>query len=367
MQLGILTTSFKPYEWYSGISNAVYLMAKQLNEKYDVDVKIFAPEAPSFRKHKIYKNFTVSRFKTIDLSKLGGYHVSFEAFKMVLKNNLDIIHSFHYGYFPATIGFNVSKKKNIPHMFTTAYHPPSNRIKKNLLKLYNISQGAHIIRNSSTVLPFNKNEKDQLSLISKGNFKIVPCPINHNIYKPRGSKADKLTVAFVGPMELWKGPVVAYKIFRQLESERKDIKFIFVGNGTLKHQVKLYNSLKTKSSKRFLFTHDLTSKQLADIYNMADVLIAPTVYESFGCTIAEAMMCGTPVVSTRVGAVPETVGKGGFLVNYGDWEKMKKYVDLLLDDEKIRKKLSKNAIKQANNYRYDVVTEKIFRIYKKNI
>lgn len=364
MKLGILTTSFKPYEWYSGISNVAFLIARGLNEMYGADIKIFAPEMKGFRKIEKRKNFSVERFSTINLSKLCGYFISTEAFDMVGKEKFDIIHSFHYGYFPATVGFLEAKKKQVPHIFTTAYHPPVSKLKKNIFKLYNISQGSRILKNSAAVLSFNKNEKRELSNIAKGKFEIVPCPINHKTYRPRNTKNAKLTIAFVGPMELWKGPLVAFNIFKGIEKERKDVNFIFVGNGTLEHQVALYRKLKNKSGNRFKFTRDISSSQLSSVYNKADILVAPTFYESFGCTIAESMMCGTPVVSTRVGAVPETVGNGGILVDYGDWEGMKDQINRLLDDGRLRKKLSRNAIKHSDQYRDDRVVKRVHDIYK---
>ena len=363
MKVNILTTSFKSCLWYSGISNAAFLLARGLNNKYGADVKIFAPHDGGPKKEK-HKNFSVERFSTIDIRKLCGYSVSTEAFGMLGKEKPDLIHSFHYGYFPATIGFIAAKKKQVPHIFTTAYHPPSSALKKKIFKLYNISQGAHIIKHSDAVLPFNKNEKNELSKIAKGKFKIVPCPIDHKIYKPRQLKSGKLTVAFVGPMELWKGPLVAFGIFKEIEKERNDVNFVFVGNGTLAHQIDLYRDLKAKAGKRFTFTRNLSPEKLSGVYNRADVLVAPTFYESFGCTIAESMMCGTPVVSTSVGAVPETIGNGGLLVKYGDWSGMKDNINRLLDNTRLRKKMSKNAIRHSEQYRDDVVVKKIHDIYK---
>ena len=49
----------------------------------------------------------------------------------------------------------------------------------------------------------------------------------------------------------------------------------------------------------------------------AAVYFQPTTYEAFGFAIAEAMACGTPVLSTSVGAVPELVGDCGVLLPAG--------------------------------------------------
>ncbi len=363
MKIGIVTTSFKPYEWFSGISNAAFLMAKEMNEKYDAEITVFAPEDGKEKKFEEHENLTIQRFSMIDISAKRGFYISPELLNMLKKSDLDIIHSFHYGYFPATAGLMAAKRKNIPHIFTAAYHPVKSIFKRSLMEFYNLSQGRFVIGKSAAVLPFNNDEKRKLRAIANGNFDVTPVPINHKTFSPATKKGGKLTLAFVGAMELWKGPRVAFDLFKEIEKERDDVNFIFVGNGDLDHQRKLFRTLKNNSGRRFSFRRNLTATQLADTYRKADILVSPTSYESFGCVMAEAMLCGTPVVSTKVGAVPETVGKGGILVDYGDWPGMKKSIHRILDDKNLRKKLARNALGQSKNYRDDVVTKKIFDIY----
>lgn len=54
----------------------------------------------------------------------------------------------------------------------------------------------------------------------------------------------------------------------------------------------------------------LTDERLRDAYRRADLLLFPTRFEGFGYTAAEAMACGTPVVTTRASAMPEVVEDG---------------------------------------------------------
>jgi glycosyltransferase involved in cell wall biosynthesis len=214
------------------------------------------------------------------------------------------------------------------------------------------------LKHSRVVFPFNKNEQTQLEKYSKANYKIIPSPIDSKVFKPKRVEKDKFTITYAGTLLPWKGSLIAMKIFKEIEKERKDVNFTIIGRGPLENQ------LKKNAGKHFTFLKELTAEQLSTQYNTSDILVSPTYYESFGCVLAEAGMCGTPVVSTNVGAVPETVGKGGLLVNYGQWEKMKKLILMLLDDDKLRKKLGKDSIKHTQQYRDDVVSNKIYKNYK---
>ncbi len=214
------------------------------------------------------------------------------------------------------------------------------------------------------------NEAHGLKNVSKFNCKIVPCPVNSNVFKPKSTqntsthfktnKKRKL-VAYIGTMLPWKGAGIAFDICKQIEKERDDVDFVFIGPGALKPE------LMKNASDKFTFDEWVPLNKLAEWYNKADVMLYPTQYESFGRVLAEAMMCGTPIVSTKVGAVPETVGNGGLLVDYGDWNKMKSNVLDILGNKNLHKKLSAAAIKHASNYKDFVVAKNVLEAYEEAI
>jgi glycosyltransferase involved in cell wall biosynthesis len=96
-------------------------------------------------------------------------------------------------------------------------------------------------------------------------------------------------------------------------------------------------------------------KVVARYYQAADVYVHAARADTFPNVVLEALACGTPVVATAVGGIPEQVEDGvtGFLVGPGDAEAMAAAVVALLADEALRKRFGENAAQEARK-RFDL-------------
>ena len=80
-------------------------------------------------------------------------------------------------------------------------------------------------------------------------------------------------------------------------------------------------------------THDVF--ELAEIYNMADVFLNLSLEESFGKVSAEALSCGTPLITTNTTANPELVGENcGYVLENRDIDTILKYVNIVKENKK---------------------------------
>lgn len=107
--------------------------------------------------------------------------------------------------------------------------------------------------------------------------------------------------------------------------------------------------------ERLRFVHDLSDAALAELFASATIAVTPSLYEGFGLPAAEAMACGTPVVVTDGGALPEVVGEAGVVVPAGNALALAAAIGALLDDPARRAALSVAGLARGRRYDWDVV------------
>lgn len=105
-------------------------------------------------------------------------------------------------------------------------------------------------------------------------------------------------------------------------------------------------------------------EELAKWYNLADVFVAPSLQESFGYTVCEALACGTPVAAFAVGGILDQVQhkSNGYLARFKDSKDLATGIEYCIEN---RDKLTQNArrgVIQKNQY--DVVGRKYFDLCK---
>lgn len=91
----------------------------------------------------------------------------------------------------------------------------------------------------------------------------------------------------------------------------------------------------------------------ADLLAGAEVMAYPSLYEGFGLPILEAMQAGVPVVSTRVGAIPEVAGRAAVLVEPSDPSALAGALLSVIEDDGLRERLADAGRIQATAFSWD--------------
>jgi glycosyltransferase involved in cell wall biosynthesis len=101
---------------------------------------------------------------------------------------------------------------------------------------------------------------------------------------------------------------------------------------------------------RVLLPGFVPDAELVHVYNRAYALVQPSLLEGFGLPPVEAMACGTPVLFSRAGSLPEVVGGAGLDFDPTDVGEMTRAIEELLDDQALRNRLGREALHRAQRY-----------------
>jgi D-inositol-3-phosphate glycosyltransferase len=101
-------------------------------------------------------------------------------------------------------------------------------------------------------------------------------------------------------------------------------------------------------------------------YSAAEVLVMPSLYESFGMVALEAMACGTPVIASEVGGLGYLVKDGvtGYTIPDSDPEALCDKLSGLLVDTHLRETMGLDASQYALDYAWDKIAMQIIDVYQ---
>ena len=109
-------------------------------------------------------------------------------------------------------------------------------------------------------------------------------------------------------------------------------------------------------------------EKLPNLYSASDIFVLPAIYENFPFAILEAQATGLPVISTKVGGIPEFLvdNENGFLIDAGDSAQLTQRVLALLQDPKLGKEmgmLGRKLIEEKFSWR--LITSQVIDLYHK--
>ncbi|WP_242021386.1 glycosyltransferase family 1 protein [Nodosilinea sp. FACHB-141] len=130
----------------------------------------------------------------------------------------------------------------------------------------------------------------------------------------------------------------------------------------------------TPEHQQFVETQGLSSliydlgkpnrQQLIEIYNSADCLLAPSLYEGFGLTVLEAMACGLPVITSTTSSLPEVAGDSAVLVDPNSPECIAKAIFNLHINPALRQHLVQKGLERVQRFRWPQVGEQVAQVYE---
>lgn len=109
----------------------------------------------------------------------------------------------------------------------------------------------------------------------------------------------------------------------------------------------------------------LSYEELPLLYNVAKVLLYPSLYEGFGLPILEAMSCGTPVITSNLSSMPEVGGDAAIYVDPLDTDDIRNNLKNVMKDRKLRDELIKKGFEQAKKFSWKKCANETAQVYRR--
>lgn len=364
---------------HGGTEIAAYHLARNIAEIDDV--KIFTTSINSKDSHENSENMLIHRYGTV--LKIASANLSFKILYKPLNCEIDIAHAHYNMPYSDYSALRYSKRKKVP--FVVTYHADAqdsggNFVRNLAQKIYNRSLLKNVLNGADVIIATSNSYIDESKFLGdyRDKIEVIPNGINLEEFNIKHGKAecrnkldlpcDKKIILFFGNIVAYKGPHILLKAFLKVKSQFKDVKLVFAGRGEMQEELKkLAADLGVKDD--IIFTGYVDEKLKPFYYRSADIFCLPsiTMAEAFGIVNLEAMACGVPVISSKLGGIPDVVidKKTGLLVKPEDEEALAESIIFLLENEDISQKMGKNGKKKVEEYSWRKIAEKTQEIYER--
>lgn len=109
----------------------------------------------------------------------------------------------------------------------------------------------------------------------------------------------------------------------------------------------------------------LPAGELPCLYNLARMLVFPSLFEGFGIPLVEAMACGCPVVCSTATSLPEVAGDAGALFDPRDPEQIAQTVWSVWNDDALRCGMRERGLARARLFTWEETARKTMEVYRK--
>ncbi|MDO8684894.1 MAG: glycosyltransferase family 4 protein [Armatimonadota bacterium] len=357
MRIGVFSESYEP------IINGVTVCAQTLRDELcnqGHEVFIFAPGYRGFEDPYAH----VFRFPSWTAPIAPDYPLPIPFAPSIKKSfrglGLDIVHT-QTPFLLGMIGARWARQLGIPVVSTnhthyaeyTHYAPflPQSLAKKTLI--------AHLRRYyngcDAVVAPSQPTREILLSYGVRSRIEVITSGVNNgevvvksNGFRERiGVPPDSQALLYVGRLAKEKNLMMLLSAFQLIAKETPNAQLVLVGAGPYEDEIKA-RAERLGVKDRLIFVGSLPRAELPSVYASADVFVWPSVTETQGLAVCEALSAGLPCVAVKAGGTPECLvdGVDSFLTD-NNYESFAGATLRLLKDEDLRSKMASDALRNS--------------------
>lgn len=201
-------------------------------------------------------------------------------------------------------------------------------------------------------------------------WSVIYLGVDHSLFKKRDKKKireklkldqNKKIVLYVGDTLERKNLETLFAVYYKLNRYYKNnILFVLIGGdnkkiASLKLRYNIYNVIHLKN---------LSVDLVAYYYNVADLMIYPSIYEGFGVPALESMSSGLPLIYSNSSSLNEIVDFGGIKIDTYDVESYFDKAVMILSEENEREKLINLGLARSENFQWDKMASETVDFYR---
>lgn len=173
-------------------------------------------------------------------------------------------------------------------------------------------------------------------------------------------------ILYVGTIEPRKNLIRLFEAFDQVRRRgHRSCVLAVVGNRGWNDEAVLASTQRLGLDGAVRILGHAPTEDLVALYNLADVMALPSLYEGFGLPVIEAMACGTPVVTSPRGSLAEIAGDAAELVDPTQVDSIAAGLHAVLADRDKREALHLAGLQRAAQFSWEVAAEQTRQVYAK--
>ena len=183
-----------------------------------------------------------------------------------------------------------------------------------------------------------------------------------------GSLPPDPFILYVGRFDPYKNVVGLIRSFNRFCREREDNpRLVLAGHLDPRYPEAIEAVKELGLESRVSFLDGASEEELIQLYIEARILILPSLYEGFGLPPLEAMACGTPVIVSDRGSLPEVVGDAGLIIDPDREDSIAGAIERLWNSEALRSELREKGLRRAKDFSWEKTAKETLKVYEELI
>jgi len=354
----------------SGLGNYSRNSIRLLGEFYpENEYILYTPSDKNTIKFPINNNTSIVTPSSVIGSIAKSYWRSVHITKQIIEDKLDVFHGLSN---EIPTGLEKTKVKSlitIHDLIFIRYPELYKHVDRNIY-IKKVKNGCKYADNIIAISEQTKSDLINFINIPEEKIDVVyqGCnPIFYNKVENKEEIRKKLSLPekyllYVGTIEKRKNLL---KIIKALKINKIEIPLVVVGRKTnYFNEVEIYiqnNNLGEQVS----FYHNIDTKDLPAIYQMAEIFIYPSIFEGFGIPIIEALNSGTPVITSLGSCFSEAGGPNSIYINPEDQNEIAEAIDKIMNDDNQKEKMIVEGLKYVKKFNDEEIASELMNIYLK--